>query len=116
MTTARLGVELEVSPTPITPANRNQLRIRMTVHNLGSQVIDPQLGLSELRVNGEVAKSWGLALGNSGHPQYWHALPPGERVTWAVQLDEVFPKSGDYTLVLTVSGTTATPVSVHVTR
>lgn len=115
MTTPPIEVALDVAPLPVTMANHDQVMVRVTVTNRGSRVLDPELGLSELRVNGAVSKAWGLALNNSGHPRTWRALPPGEQVSARYQLGgELFPAPGDYTLELVVSGVAAPPVQVHV--
>ena len=115
MTTVPLAVELVVTPGQLTAANRDSLMITATVKNLGATLIDPQLNLSELKVNRTVSKDWNLALGNSGHPKKWRALPPGESVSGSyAKMFELFPKPGDYTLVLVVSGVASAPVAIHV--
>ena len=90
--------------------------IGFTVHNVGQQVIDPELNLSELRVNGAPSHDWGMAVMNSGHEAKWKALPPGESVGghWPLA-HELFPRPGDYELVLIVAGVSSPEVAVHVT-
>lgn len=117
MTTPQLRVELEVQPAQITMAKRKDALVRMTVTNLGTTTKDFELGLSELKVDGEVSKAWSMSLNNSGHPKTWRALPPGERVSQAAALgEELFAKPGDYTVELIVAGVAATPVRVRVTQ
>lgn len=116
-TTPALRVELEVTPQPVTPANFDEVTVGVKVTNLGPKPLDPQIGMSELTVNGVRSKDWGMALNNSGHPTTWRSLPPGETVGSRHQLaKELFPTSGDYHLELVVSGIAATPVDVKVTR
>jgi hypothetical protein len=118
MPTSPIAVELEVQPAELTAANRNEFRVTVTVHNFGADVIDPQLNLSELTVDGARSNDWNMALANSGRPKQWRALPPGERVSGSVArlADALFPRPGTYTLVLTVSGVASRPVEVRVTR
>lgn len=118
MTTAPLAVELHVEPARLTLANRKRFVLRVTVRNTGTQLVDPEINVSELKVNGTPSKDWNMALGNSGRPAKWRALPPGDTVTGAVAgiADELFPAPGDYTLTLTVSGVPAAPVAVVVER
>ena len=111
-----ITVELRAEPATVTAATRAQFMVGFTVRNLGTEVLDPQLDLSELRVNGALATAWNMALMNSGHERKWRALPPSDTVSGRWRLAaELFPEPGDYTLVLTVSGVTSAAVDVHVT-
>lgn len=118
MTAPTLAVELTAEPKKLTRATRGKLMLTVTVKNLGTQTIDPEINLSELAVGGTPSKDWNMSLANSGRPKKWKALPAGESVSGSVAgLGEVlFPDAGDYTLVLTVSGVASAPVTIQVAR
>lgn len=118
MTAPTLGVELTAEPMKLTRTTRSKLMLTVTVKNLGTQTIDPEINLSELAVGGTPSKDWNMSLANSGRPKKWKALPAGESVSGSVAgLGEVlFPEAGDYTLVLTVSGVASAPVTIQVAR
>ena len=111
-----ITVALLTEPTALNVAHLDDFEIGVTVHNVGQQVIDPQINYSELKVNGQPSNAWSMALMNSGHEAKWAALPPGESVTgkWALGR-ALFPVPGDYKLVLTVAGASSATVEVHVT-
>jgi hypothetical protein len=116
MTSPAITVELIAEPTHLGAAHLDDFTVGFTVRNLGQITIDPELNLSELRVNDAVSHDWGMALMNSGHDRTWKALPPGASVGGKWQLArELFPHPGDYKLVLTVQGVSSAPVDVHVT-
>lgn len=114
--TPTITVELFAEPVHLDAAHLDDFRVGFTVKNIGPAVLDPQLSLSELRVNGTPSHDWGMALMNGGRESKWKALPPGERITrtWPLAR-ELFPRPGDYQLVLTVAGVSSAPVVVHVT-
>ena len=116
MTPPAITVELIAEPTNLSAAHFDDFTVGFTVRNLGQSTLDPELNLSELRVNGAVSHDWGMALMNSGHERKWKALPPGDSVggKWPLAR-ELFPHPGDYRLVLTVQGVSSAPVDVHVT-
>ena len=111
-----ITVELTAEPATISAARLDDVLIGFTVRNVGQHVIDPELNLSELQVNGVPSHDWGMALMNSGHETKWAALPPGESVggKWALAR-ELFPHPGDYKLVLTVASVASAVVDVRVT-
>jgi hypothetical protein len=111
-----ITVELHAEPPMISASNLDDFTVGFTVRNVGQQVLDPQLNHSELRVNGTPSQDWSMALMNSGHEAKWKALPPGESVDgrWALAR-ELFPRPGDYQLVLTVANVASAPVDVRVT-
>lgn len=114
--TTPISVELHL-PATVATGKLGDLMVAFTVKNLGTQVIDPQLNLSELRVNGVVSHDWNMALGNSGHSKKWSALPAGESLDEGWPLGkELFEKPGDYAVTLTVMGVTSAPATVHVTK
>jgi hypothetical protein len=111
-----ITVELSAEPRSLSVARLDDFLIGVTVRNVGQQVVDPQLRLSELRVDGATSHAWSMAVGNSGQEAKWKALPPGETATTQFALaQELFPKPGTYKLEITVSGVTSAPVQVQVT-
>ena len=112
-----LAVKLLASPTQLTMADRPKFMIGVEVVNNGTTTVDPQLSTGcELTVNGEPSMVWNLAIGNGARDASWYALPPGKTATISWPLGEdLFPKPGDYQLVLTLDGQRAT-ADVHVTR
>lgn len=112
-----LAVKLLASPTQLTMADRPKFMIGVEVVNNGTTTVDPHLSTGcELTVNGEPSMVWNLAIGNGAHDETWYALPPGKTATISWPLGEdLFPKPGDYHLVLTLEGQRAT-ADVHVTR
>jgi hypothetical protein len=111
-----ITVELSAEPRSLSVAKLDDFMVGVTVRNVGQQVVDPQLGLSELRVDGVPAQAWSMAVMNSGQEAKWKALPPGETASaqWPLA-HELFPKPGSYKLEITVSGVTSAPVQVRVT-
>ena len=111
-----ITVALLAEPETLSVAHLDDFMVGVTVHNVGQQVIDPQINYSELKVNGAPSNAWSMALMNSGHEAKWTALPPGESVTgkWALAR-ALFPGPGDYKLVLTVAGVSSATVEIHVT-
>jgi hypothetical protein len=111
-----ITVALLTEPATLSVARLDDFIVGVTVHNVGQQIIDPQINYSELKVNGAPSNAWSMALMNSGHEAKWAALPPGESVTgrWALGR-ALFPKPGDYVLVLTVASVSSATVQVQVT-
>jgi hypothetical protein len=111
-----ITVELTAEPRSLSIARPDDFLIGVTVRNVGQQVVDPQLRLSELRVDGTPSHDWSMAVMNSGQEARWKALPPGESASarWPLAR-ELFPGPGTYTLEITVSGVTSAPVQVQVT-
>ena len=111
-----ITVELTAEPQTLSAAHLDDFMVGVTVHNVGQQVVDPQLRLSELRVDGKPSHDWSMAVGNSGQEAKWRALPPGESASakWALAR-ELFPKPGNYNLEITVAGVTSATVQVQVT-
>jgi hypothetical protein len=111
-----ITVELYAEPRTISAAHFDDFQIGVNVKNVGQQVVDPQLRMSELRVDGAPSNAWSMAVMNSGQEAKWKALPPGDTATarWALA-QELFPRPGSYRLEVTVSGVTSAPVQIQVT-
>ncbi len=112
---AALGVELQISASSLTVAERGAITVGFTIHNLADHAVDPHLATSELRVDGQPQRAWSMALLNSGHDATWTALPAGDHLTSRYRLGAaLFPEPGTYTVELTVAGVTSPPVVVRV--
>jgi hypothetical protein len=106
-------VELEVDPVEVTPTTIDLATVKGAVTNRGGDTIDTRVRHSELRVNGELLQTWGLAIGNGSRDEREYALPPGERVEFARVLGrELFDGPGDYEVVLNVLGVDSDPARV----
>ena len=81
---------------------RNNFIIAMTVTNDGDMIIDPELHLTRLMVNGKESFAWMEAVGNGHRESGWFSLPPGKSVSmsWATLGDQLFPAPGEYILQL----------------
>ena len=113
MSATPLQVELEVDPVEVTPTTIDLATVKGAVTNRGGETIDTRVRHSELRVNGELLQTWGLAIGNGSRDEREYALPPGERVEFARVLGrELFDGPGDYEVVLNVLGVDSDPVRV----
>lgn len=114
--TPAITVQLTAEPQTLGAAQLDDFKVGVIVRNVGQQIVDPQLRLSELRVNGKPSHDWSMAVGNSGLDARWKALPPGESVSAQWQLArELFPGPGTYQLELTVAGVTSATLQVQVT-
>jgi hypothetical protein len=112
-----LAVKLLASPTQLTMADRPKFMIGVEVVNNGATAVDPNLSTGcELTVNGAPSMAWNLAIGNGAREPSWYSLPPGQTATMSWPLgEELFPKPGNYHLVMTLDGRQST-ADVHVTR
>jgi len=111
-----ITVELIAEPSVLSSSQLDTFMVGYTIRNVGTRVVDPELNLSELRVNGMPSHDWNMAILNSGHERTWDALPPGDSITEKWPLARaLFPRPGDYKLVLTVSGVSSAAVDVRVT-
>jgi hypothetical protein len=112
-----LAVKLLASPTQLTMADRKKFMIGVEVVNHGATAVDPHLSTGcELTVNGDPSMVWNLAIGNGTREPSWYSLPPGQTATMSWPLGEdLFPRPGDYHLVMTLDGQQST-ADVHVGR
>ena len=99
-----LAVKLLAVPTQLTMAERDKFKVGVEVTNRGKIAVDPHLSTGcELTVNGDPSMVWNLAIGNGTREPSWYSLPPGQTATMSWPLGEdLFPKPGDYHLVMTL--------------
>lgn len=101
----QIELKLIADPLQFSFAERARFRIGIAATNRGSEVIDPELHLTKLFVNGKESRAWSLAIGNGKRDAKWFALPPGEEVSmcWSTLGDSLFPAPGEYTLKLNLN-------------
>jgi RNA polymerase sigma factor (sigma-70 family) len=71
-------------------------QINFTVVNDGDKTIDPDIGSSELLVNGKPMKDWDFIIHNGPRDDRWTALPPGDCLEFGYGLGDRFEKPGIY--------------------
>lgn len=64
--------------------------------NDGADTINPDLGSSQLLVNGKEMKDWPFLVGNGPRDRRWEALPPGDYLAFSYALGDHFPEPGVY--------------------
>ena len=82
---------------------------------MGDKTVDPKIDYGRLTVNGKPSREWTTAVVNGSREKAWYALPPGRKVSrhWPLGM-ALFPSPGRYTLVLTVDGVAAAPLTIEV--
>src|SRR5438045_3933636 len=73
-------VEWEVTGGPFT--------ISFGLVNDGDKAVDPEVGQSQLLVNGKGLKDWGFIIGNGPRDNRWTKLPPGDYLSFGYDLGE----------------------------
>jgi hypothetical protein len=113
MNKSQIQLKLIADPLQFSFANRPRFRLGIAATNRGNEVIDPELHLAKLFVNGRESRAWNLAIGNGKRETKWFALPPGDTVAmnWSTLRDSLFPVPGEYTLKLQL-GNIESPVVV----
>jgi hypothetical protein len=100
-------------------AARSTLEVGFVVANATSAVVDPELSMANLLVDGVASIDSATTVGNgateAGDP--WYGLPAGASIerTWSDMGESLFEKPGTYELVLEVRGVRSAPVEVQVT-
>lgn len=97
--------------------DRRSFVLDIVVSNPGPTAIDPSLDDARLSINGEDSAYFSLAKGNRIH-YVSQALAPSHSVTtsWPGMGPILFPRPGEYTLVLSLDDASSPPVMVHVRR
>jgi hypothetical protein len=105
-----LAIKLLASPTALTMKQRATFKAGVEVTNTSGTTIETHLSTGcALTVNGQPSMSWNLAIGNGTREPSWDNLPPGKTVSMSWPLGEsLFPKPGDYHLVMTLGDQQAT--------
>lgn len=106
---------LSVIPSTFAMSQRSRVRIRVVATNDGTTTVDPGRGPLEIRVNGQSSMEANLAFGNGGRAARWSALPAGESVDDSRVGLGIFPRPGDYDLVLHLPAGDVARARVHVT-
>jgi hypothetical protein len=111
-----IQVKLIAEPRQFSMAERQRFKLTITATNQGKQVIDPELGRTQLFVNGKNSMVWGLAISNGFREGRWFALPPGDTVSmsWSSMGPSLFPSPGEYTLTAHYGNKDLEPIQVHV--
>jgi RNA polymerase sigma factor (sigma-70 family) len=71
-------------------------QINFTVVNDGNKTIDPEIGASELLVNGKPVKDWAFIIANGPRDDRWKALPAGDCLEFGSGLGDRFETPGIY--------------------
>jgi hypothetical protein len=112
---ARLHIDLAVTPERLTTAALDSLTVEVSVTNEGAETIDLQLPSSTLLVDGKRSLSWNVAIGNSPRDAREYALPPGDSITAARVMGEgLVREPGDHEFVLEVRGVRSAPAHVSI--
>lgn len=106
---------LLVLPSTFPMSRRGAVRIRIVATNTGHTTVDPERDPLEIHVNGQSSMEANMAFGNGGREARWSALPAGETVEEDRVGLELFPRPGNYDLVLHVPAGDVARTRVHVT-
>jgi hypothetical protein len=114
------ALELTVRAEPraqISRAELSRFALHFVVRNVGTTEIDPQLGNSELLVNGRPWSGWPLTINNGPIDQRWDRLPPRDQLEFGRALSGALFEAGPgrYEIVLRTSGVQSRPLVVTVT-
>ena len=115
----RAAFELSLVPRPpdLRMRDRSSFLLDIVVTNRGTTPFDPSLDRARLAVNGEDSVYFALAMGN-GIREPTQLLAPSETATtsWPGMGKVLFPRPGEYTLVLSLGDASAPPAQVRVRR
>ena len=114
------ALELTVRAEPSAQISRAQLSrfaLQFVVRNAGTTEVDPQLGRSELLVNGRPWAGWSLTINNGPIDQRWDRLPPRDQLEFGRALQGALFAAGPgrYEIVLRTAGVESRPLVVTVT-
>ena len=111
------GLSLVPRPTELRMGDRSRFVLDVVVTNRGTTSMDPSLDRARLTVDGEDSVYFALAMGN-GIREPTQLLAPSETATtsWPGMGKVLFPRPGEYTLVLSLGDASAPPVQVRVRR
>src|SRR5262245_27648963 len=70
--------------------------VYLALVNDGDMVVNPDLGSSQLIVNGKELKDWPFIVGQGPRDARWEALPAGDYLSFAYALGERFEEPGTY--------------------
>jgi hypothetical protein len=91
-----LWAALTVTPAASRRGETREPSLEFTLVNDGAEVLDPEIALSQLVVDGAVWPDSGLVLGNGPRDARFAALPPGDSLRFTRALGGSFPEPGVY--------------------
>src|SRR5215213_4292433 len=98
-----LQLALVPRPSELSMRDRGTFLLDIVVSNHGSIAIDPSLKHARLSINGQDSVYFALAMSNRVHyPSQPLAPSQSERTSWPSMGRTLFPKPGNYTLVLSL--------------
>lgn len=98
---SRLDLKLFVEPSTFAMADRSHVHVGFEITNRSASVLHPRAWDAVLRVNGQRAPRWNLALHRGAHDDAWTHLPPNQTLsTWWPLGEALFERPGEYHLVL----------------
>lgn len=110
-----IRVELSVTPDRVSPADLDELRVRVAVTNESDEPVDLELPSSTLLVDGKPSLNWSLAIGNGARDEREYALPAGESVSAErVMGGSLVREPGEHEVTIEVLGVRSAPVRVVV--
>lgn len=95
---------------------RSKFTIAISVTNEDDKIIDPELHLTNLMVNGKESVAWMEAISNGHRSANWFSLPPGQSVSisWSTLGQQLFPSPGEYILQIQLRAIKSPAVKVTV--
>lgn len=97
---------------------RSKFVIAMSVTNVHDRIIEPELHLTKLMVNGKESVAWMEAISNGHRSSNWFSLLPGQSVSisWSTMGDQLFPTPGIYILQLRLRALKSDEVKITVLK
>jgi hypothetical protein len=115
--TKMLELALLPRPSELRMRDRRTFLLDIVVSNPGPTAIDPSLNNARLSINGEDSVYFALTMSNRIHYVSQPLAPShSETTSWPGMGRTLFPRPGEYTLVLSLGDVSAPPVIVHVRR
>jgi hypothetical protein len=112
-----LKLALIPRPSELRMHERRAFLLDIVVSNSGPTTIDPSLSRARLSINGEDSIYFALAMSNRRHyPSQPLAPSQSETTSWPGMGRTLFPRPGEYTLVLSLGDVSSAPVVVRVRR
>ena len=111
-----LDLTFTIDPLRLPASQRGRVVVTLGATNRGQHAVDPQLGRTELLVNGRPSKAWSLAVANGKRESAWFSLPAGKTVSLSLASlgPSLFPGPGRFHLVLQHGDHELDPVAVEI--